>query len=99
MSDIQRSQELVLSVSPEELEVIQRAAGADGFAAADVANWARQLIVKRAILRMENADLRAPLEDNTAAAEPKRSLGLGRCRCGYTSDPAGECDGSCVMHF
>lgn len=100
MSDAHRSQNLVLPLSPQEMEAILRAAGADGFATEDVVVWARQLIVETALLRIANSELRHPsAEVPPPAIEPKPSLGLGPCRCGYTSNPAGQCDGSCIMRY
>jgi hypothetical protein len=98
MSDDQRPQKLVLRLSPEELAAIARAADVDGFAAADIAAWARQKIVETAHSRMEDSGPQAPpAEVPPPAPEPRPSLGLGPCRCGYTSDPRGDCDGSCIM--
>jgi len=99
MSDAHRSQKLVLPVSPEELKAIQRAASADGFAPADVAIWVRQLIVEKAISRTGKTASRAASEEPSTGAARKPSLGLGPCRCGHTSDPDGQCDGSCVMRY
>jgi hypothetical protein len=100
MSDAQRSQKLVLRLSPEEMEAVERAAGLDGFTAADVAVWARRMIVERAVARSGECGPPVLLAEVTPPApEPKPSLGLGPCRCDYTSDPAGECDGSCIMRY
>jgi hypothetical protein len=99
MSESQRSQKLVLPVSLEEMEAIRRAAASDGFAPDDVAVWARQNVVERARSQIGENEPRAASTDIASQAKPESSLGLGPCRCGYSNDPAGECDGSCIMRY
>ncbi len=84
-------QKLRITLSSSEMEVLGQAARLAG--ADDLRTWAREILLQAARKRAEESrETITPGEDKPPSPRPN-------CTCGATSNPSGQCDGSCIMRF
>lgn len=83
---------LGVPLNASEMELLQKAALSAG--QQDVSAWAKDVLLTAAESQVakEKGDPVAPGKKKAARPRPQ-------CTCGATSNPNGECDGSCIMRF
>jgi hypothetical protein len=84
-------QKLRIPLVSSEMELLERAARlAD---TDDLPTWAKRVLLEAARKRAEEGqETIMPGDDKPPSSRPQ-------CTCGATSNPTGQCDGSCIMRF
>ncbi len=84
-------QKLRIPLVSSDMELLDRAARLAG--TDDLPTWAREVLLEAARSRTLKAG-KAIIPDDDKPPSPRP-----KCTCGATSNPSGQCDGSCIMRF
>jgi hypothetical protein len=89
-----KAERLIISLSADEMKVLEQAARLAGSATEDVAVWARH-----ALLQQARAQVSGHEGNREGDEQPESGDNPPPCVCGSTRDRLGRCDGSCLLQY